>query len=120
MEILTQHASITRNLLAGIRDYDVPRGTGREYEVSSVTLTLQSCANSAFRDLSTGPVVPSLIVSFALGIPGSETAGNPGRCFGAMVGSHFSSYHWIQWIGPVCASISHGLLYYFVPPYEQK
>ncbi|KAK8147818.1 hypothetical protein G3M48_000991 [Beauveria asiatica] len=77
-----------------------------------------------------GPTLGPILIGIALGVcifstsiirPGyTGFSGNPGRCFGAMVGSHFSSYHWIQWIGPVCASISHGLLYYFVPPYEQK
>ncbi|KAJ5643573.1 uncharacterized protein N7484_006080 [Penicillium longicatenatum] len=47
-------------------------------------------------------------------------AGNPARCFGAMVGSHFASYHWIHWIAPLCASIIHGVLYYFIPPYSRK
>ncbi|KAJ5146131.1 uncharacterized protein N7515_000695 [Penicillium bovifimosum] len=47
-------------------------------------------------------------------------AGNPARCFGAMVGSHFASYHWIHWIAPLCASIIHGMLYYLIPPYSRK
>lgn len=44
-------------------------------------------------------------------------AGHPARCFGAMVGSHFSTYHWIHWVAPLCASIAHGILYFLVPPY---
>ncbi|KAJ5563435.1 hypothetical protein N7535_008599 [Penicillium sp. DV-2018c] len=47
-------------------------------------------------------------------------AGNPARCFGAMVGSHFASYHWIHWIAPLCAAIAHGMLYYLIPPYSRK
>lgn len=47
-------------------------------------------------------------------------AGHPARCFGAMVGSHFSTYHWIHWVGPVVASIAHGLLYHFIPPYSRE
>lgn len=47
-------------------------------------------------------------------------AGNPARCFGAMVGSHFSSYHWIHWVGPLVAAIAHGVLYACVPPYCRK
>lgn len=47
-------------------------------------------------------------------------AGNPARCFGAMVGSHFASYHWIHWVGPLSASIIHGMLYHFIPPYSRK
>lgn len=46
------------------------------------------------------------------------TGGNPARCFGAMVGSHFTSYHWIHWLGPIVASILHGIMYYFIPPYQ--
>ncbi|KAJ5496976.1 hypothetical protein N7463_008963 [Penicillium fimorum] len=46
------------------------------------------------------------------------TGGNPARCFGAMVGSHFTSYHWIHWVGPIVASILHGTMYYFIPPYQ--
>lgn len=46
-------------------------------------------------------------------------AGNPARCFGAMVGSHFDSYHWIHWIAPLSASIIHGMVYYLVPPYSR-
>ncbi|CAG8897255.1 unnamed protein product [Penicillium egyptiacum] len=47
-------------------------------------------------------------------------AGNPARCFGVMVGSHFASYHWIHWIAPLSASIIHGMLYFFIPPYSRK
>jgi hypothetical protein len=47
-------------------------------------------------------------------------AGHPARCFGAMVGSHFSSYHWIHWVGPIVASIVHGLLYHLIPPYSRE
>ncbi|CAG8094754.1 unnamed protein product [Penicillium olsonii] len=46
-------------------------------------------------------------------------SGNPARCFGAMVGSHFASYHWVHWVAPICASITHGILYYLVPPYSR-
>lgn len=48
------------------------------------------------------------------------TAGNPARCFAAMVGSHFVSYHWIHWIGPLAAAIAHGVLYQLVPPYSRE
>jgi hypothetical protein len=37
-----------------------------------------------------------------------------------MVGSHFSSYHWIHWIGPLTASMLHGVLYFLVPPYSRE
>ncbi|KAI9373034.1 aquaporin-like protein [Aspergillus egyptiacus] len=46
-------------------------------------------------------------------------AGNPARCFGAMVGSRFDSYHWIHWVGPLTAAIAHGVLYFLVPPYSR-
>ncbi|KAJ5984644.1 MIP transporter [Penicillium waksmanii] len=42
---------------------------------------------------------------------------NPARCFGVYVGSHFPGYHWIHWVGPIAASIGHGLMYYLVPPW---
>lgn len=50
----------------------------------------------------------------------NSKAGNPARCFGAMVGSHFASYHWVHWMAPLSASIIHGILYNFIPPYTRK
>jgi glycerol uptake facilitator-like aquaporin len=41
---------------------------------------------------------------------------NPARCFGALVGSHFQSWHWINWVADICACIFHGLCYWAVPP----
>jgi hypothetical protein len=37
-----------------------------------------------------------------------------------MVGSHFSYYHWIHWIGPLMASMLHGVLYFLLPPYSRE
>ncbi|KAE8408656.1 aquaporin-like protein [Aspergillus pseudonomiae] len=77
-----------------------------------------------------GPTLGPIFVGIVLGVcifstgiirPGyTGFSGHPARCFGAMVGSHFASYHWIQWIAPLCASVTHGLLYYFIQPYERK
>ncbi|KAL5343561.1 aquaporin-like protein [Aspergillus crustosus] len=69
-----------------------------------------------------GPILCGLAVAMCtfftgITIPGySGFSGNPGRCFGAMVGSHFESYHWIHWIGPLVAAIVHGVLYQLIPP----
>ncbi|KAL4863574.1 hypothetical protein BDV12DRAFT_177325 [Aspergillus spectabilis] len=69
-----------------------------------------------------GPILCGLVVAmltFFTGItlPGyTGFSGNPGRCFGAMVGSHFESYHWIHWIGPLTAAVVHGVLYQLLPP----
>ncbi|BCR91654.1 aquaporin [Aspergillus chevalieri] len=40
---------------------------------------------------------------------------NPARCFGVYVASSFPGYHWIHWVGPLAASIGHGLIYYLDP-----
>ncbi|KAJ5152388.1 hypothetical protein N7492_010683 [Penicillium capsulatum] len=40
---------------------------------------------------------------------------NPARCLGAYVASEFPSYHWIHWIGPLVASVGHGLVYFVDP-----
>ncbi|KAJ5215684.1 MIP transporter [Penicillium cinerascens] len=44
---------------------------------------------------------------------------NPARCFGVYVATSFPSYHWIHWVGPVVASIGHGIVYYVVPPWKR-
>ncbi|KAL4894282.1 aquaporin-like protein [Aspergillus ambiguus] len=77
-----------------------------------------------------GPALGPIFVGIVLGTctfvtgfsrPGyTGFSGNPARCFGAMVGSHFDSYHWIHWIAPLAASITHGLLYYLIPPYLRE
>lgn len=54
---------------------------------------------------------------FAFAVPGSGGAGlNPARCFGVFVGSRFPGWHWINWVGPLAASILHGIIYFIVPP----
>ncbi|OQD85827.1 hypothetical protein PENANT_c009G02731 [Penicillium antarcticum] len=45
---------------------------------------------------------------------------NPARCFGAYVASSFPSYHWIHWIGPLAASVGHGVVYYVDPLWTEK
>ncbi|KAK6832500.1 Major intrinsic protein [Aspergillus parasiticus SU-1] len=42
---------------------------------------------------------------------------NPARCFGVYVATSFPGYHWIQWVGPLAASIGHGIVYFVVPPW---
>ncbi|KAL3469907.1 aquaporin-like protein [Aspergillus californicus] len=73
-----------------------------------------------------GPALGPVLVGSVLGMctfftgitrPGyTGFSGNPARCFGAMVGSHFASYHWIHWVGPLTASVVHGVLYALLPP----
>lgn len=41
----------------------------------------------------------------------------PTRCFGAYVGSHFPSYHWIHWVGPIAAAATHAIFYHILPPW---
>ncbi|KIW17022.1 hypothetical protein PV08_04213 [Exophiala spinifera] len=54
---------------------------------------------------------------FAFSGPGSGGAAlNPARCFGVFVGSRFPGWHWINWVGPLAASILHGVVYWVVPP----
>ncbi|KIW47674.1 uncharacterized protein PV06_00344 [Exophiala oligosperma] len=54
---------------------------------------------------------------FAFSAPGSGGAAlNPARCFGVFVGSHFPVWHWINWVGPLAASVLHGVVYWVVPP----
>ncbi|OJI98688.1 hypothetical protein ASPVEDRAFT_38191 [Aspergillus versicolor CBS 583.65] len=77
-----------------------------------------------------GPALGPILVGFVLatctfftGIsrPGfTGFSGNPARCFGAMVGSHFYFYHWIYWIGPLTAAMAHAVLYLLVPPYSRE
>lgn len=43
---------------------------------------------------------------------------NPARCFAVMVGSRFRTWHWIHWVGPLCASIVHGFFYLVLPPWS--
>ncbi|KAH7353588.1 MIP transporter [Plectosphaerella cucumerina] len=42
---------------------------------------------------------------------------NPARCFGVYVGSSFPTYHWIHWMGPISASMAHGVMYCILPPW---
>ncbi|KAJ5150084.1 hypothetical protein N7448_001662 [Penicillium atrosanguineum] len=45
---------------------------------------------------------------------------NPARCFGVYVATSFPSYHWIHWVGPLAASIGHGIVYLVVPPWKAQ
>lgn len=73
-----------------------------------------------------GPIFVGIVLGMCTFVTGFSRigytgfSGNPARCFGAMVGSHFASYHWIHWVGPLSASIIHGMLYHFIPPYSRK
>ncbi|PCG96132.1 Major intrinsic protein [Penicillium occitanis (nom. inval.)] len=42
---------------------------------------------------------------------------NPARCFGVFVATSFPTYHWIHWVGPIVASVAHGMVYYVAPPW---
>ncbi|KAL4903047.1 hypothetical protein BDW74DRAFT_180337 [Aspergillus multicolor] len=125
------------------RDFTVP---GCTFNTSQITLrsafTIEFTTDFALLFLSFGvgldprqrdvfgPALGPILVGFVLAMctfftgisrPGySGFSGNPARCFGAMVGSHFAVYHWIHWVGPLAASIAHGVLYYVFPPYSQK
>jgi glycerol uptake facilitator-like aquaporin len=42
---------------------------------------------------------------------------NPARCMGLMVAKNDMQYHYVHWLGPLAASITHGAIYHIVPPY---
>ncbi|KAF5856360.1 hypothetical protein ETB97_007492 [Aspergillus alliaceus] len=42
---------------------------------------------------------------------------NPARCFGVYVATTFPGYHWIHWVGPLTASVGHGIVYFVAPPW---
>lgn len=77
-----------------------------------------------------GPVLAPFLVglivgvlAFGLGfaIPGyGGPSMNPARCFGVYVGSHFPSWHWVHWVGPILAGLAHALMYKAVPPWELR
>ncbi|KAL4924207.1 aquaporin-like protein [Aspergillus undulatus] len=73
-----------------------------------------------------GPILVGFVVAMCTFFTGvgrggyTGISGNPARCFGAMVASRFESYHWIHWIGPLGASIVHGVLYLLLPPYSRE
>ncbi|KAJ5103123.1 MIP transporter [Penicillium argentinense] len=46
-----------------------------------------------------------------------SAAMNPARCFGVFVATSFPTYHWIHWVGPIVASVAHGIVYYVAPPW---
>ncbi|EHK17775.1 uncharacterized protein TRIVIDRAFT_160074 [Trichoderma virens Gv29-8] len=72
-----------------------------------------------------GPIFVGLVLGMCTFVTGFSRvgytgfSGNPARCFGAMVGSHFAPYHWIYWVAPLSASAIHGMVYYLVPPYSR-
>lgn len=58
-------------------------------------------------------------VGYSLGFSHTGYGGaslNPGRCFGVFVGSRFGSWTWVNWVGAILASVSHGIVYALVPP----
>ncbi|KAJ5295570.1 hypothetical protein N7508_010391 [Penicillium antarcticum] len=73
-----------------------------------------------------GPIFVGIVLGMCTFVTGFSRigytgfSGNPARCFGAMVGSHFASYHWVHWVAPLSASVIHGMLYHFIPPYSRK
>ncbi|EEA23258.1 hypothetical protein TMatcc_002116 [Talaromyces marneffei ATCC 18224] len=74
-----------------------------------------------------GPALAPWLVGLALGLlswgsgyekPGYAGASmNPARCFGVYVGSGFPGYHWIHWVGVICATLGHGVFYQLLPPW---
>ncbi|KNG84714.1 MIP transporter [Aspergillus nomiae NRRL 13137] len=42
---------------------------------------------------------------------------NPARCFGVYVATSYPGYHWIHWVGPLVASVGHGIVYFIAPPW---
>lgn len=73
-----------------------------------------------------GPVLVGLAagstaLSFSFSKPGYGGASlNPARCFAVFVGSRFPSWGWITWVGPITASVFHGIVYFLVPPVAPK
>ncbi|KIV89951.1 hypothetical protein PV10_07305 [Exophiala mesophila] len=73
-----------------------------------------------------GPVLVGLAagstaLSLAFSKPGYGGASlNPARCFGVFVGSSFPSWAWVTWVGPIAASLAHGVMYFVVPPMPVK
>ena len=73
-----------------------------------------------------GPVLVGLAagstaLSMAFSRPGYGGASlNPARCFGVFVGSRFPAWAWITWVGPIAASLAHGVVYFLVPPMPLK
>lgn len=64
-----------------------------------------------------GLVIGSLALSFSFALEGYGGASiNPGRCFGAFIGSRFPTWHWIHWVAIVVASAVHGFLYSVLRP----
>lgn len=70
-----------------------------------------------------GPFLVGLtlgVLSFGTGFTRTGYGGssmNPARCTGIFVGSRFPEWAWVVWIGPICASIMHGLIYWAFPPW---
>jgi len=63
----------------------------------------------------------STTLSFAFSKPGYGGASmNPARCFGVFVGSRFPSWAWVTWVGPIAASVFHGVVYFLIPPVAPK
>jgi glycerol uptake facilitator-like aquaporin len=75
-----------------------------------------------------GPVLGPLLIGCLVGVLNLGFGfpkygyGGPGlfptRCFGAYVGSHFTHYHWIHWVGPTGASIANAIIFTALPPWE--
>ncbi|KIN03181.1 hypothetical protein OIDMADRAFT_40803 [Oidiodendron maius Zn] len=75
-----------------------------------------------------GPALGPILVGLVLGVLSFGTAivrtgyggasMNPARCTGAYVGSWFPEYAWVVWIGPISASIIHGVVYWAIPPWK--
>ncbi|KAJ3454562.1 hypothetical protein MRS44_013162 [Fusarium solani] len=77
-----------------------------------------------------GPTLAPFLVGLSFGTLSFATAYtrygyggpsfNPARCMGVFVGSRFPSWHWIHWVADGIACITHGICYYFVPPWMKE
>jgi len=73
-----------------------------------------------------GPLVVAFIFCFLFVVGGlirpesgyGGAAMNPARCLGPAIAIGKFTNIWVFWIPPICAAISHGILYILVPPYH--
>ncbi|KAH8811145.1 putative aquaporin transporter [Xylogone sp. PMI_703] len=74
-----------------------------------------------------GPALGPILVGMVLGVLSfgtsivrtgySGASMNPARCMGAFVGGGFPTFAWVTWVGPICASVIHGVIYWALPPW---
>jgi glycerol uptake facilitator-like aquaporin len=72
-----------------------------------------------------GPALAPILVGATFGMstlasalarPGyTGVSFNPARCLGLMVAKGEMQFHYVHWLGPLCAAIVNGAFYYFAP-----